>query len=285
VFDPDGHERLSFTPFPQFVGAVSTAVADVNGDGVADVIVGAGAGGSPHVKVFDGVTGAELRSFFAYDPGFRGGVSVAVGDVNGDGVADIVTGTGAGGGPHVKAFDGNTGMTLRSFFAYDPGFTGGLNLAVGDVNGDGVADIVTGTRAGGGPHVKAFDGITGATLQSFMAYDPGFTGGVSVAAGDVNGDGLADIVVGAGAGGGPNVRAFDGATGKLTRNFFAYDPAFTGGVSVATSDSNGDGVADIVTGTGPGGGPHVKVFDGMTTNQLGSFFAFDPFSLSGVNVG
>jgi hypothetical protein len=55
---------------------VRVAAADVNGDGVADVITAAGPGGGPHVRVFDGQTNAELLSFFAYNPGFTGGVWV-----------------------------------------------------------------------------------------------------------------------------------------------------------------------------------------------------------------
>jgi hypothetical protein len=67
-----------------------------------------------------------IRSFFAYGAGFTGGVSVAAGDVNGDGKADIITGAGPGGGPHVRAFDSVTSLELLSFFAFEPGFAGGI---------------------------------------------------------------------------------------------------------------------------------------------------------------
>jgi FG-GAP-like repeat len=100
---------------------VRVAAGDVNGDGVADVVTGAGPGGVPQVKVFDGVAGAEVRSFFAFGPSFGGGVYVAAGDVTGDGKADIVVGADAGGEPHVKVFDAVTGAEVRSFFAYDAG--------------------------------------------------------------------------------------------------------------------------------------------------------------------
>ena len=115
---------------------------------------------------------SELASFFAYDPAFGGGVTVAAGDVDGDGRADIITGAGPGGGPHVKVFSGADLSELASFFAYDAAFGGGVNVAAGDVNGDGLADIVTGAGLGGGPHVKVFSGADLSELASFFAYDP-----------------------------------------------------------------------------------------------------------------
>jgi hypothetical protein len=218
-----------------FTGGVFVAAGDVNGDGLADIVTGAGAGGGPNVRVFNGATSgftSMLANFFAYPPTFRGGVTVAAGDLNGDGRADIVTGAGPGGGPHVQVFDGtNILNVLKSFFAYDSSFTGGVSVGCGDVNGDSKPDIVTGAGAGGGPHVKVFSNA-GALLQSFFAYVPGFTGGVAVAAEDIDGDGKAEIITGAGAGGGPNVRGFRASDRSLMRNFLAFDPGFTGGVFV-----------------------------------------------------
>jgi DNA-binding beta-propeller fold protein YncE len=156
-------------------------------------------------------------------------------------VPRLVTGAGPGGGPQVRLFDAATGQEVIAFFAYAPGFTGGVSVAMGDVNGDGIPDVITGAGPGGGSHVQVFDGaalLKGLVvpLFSFFAYDPGFTGGVFVAAADLNGDGRADIITSAGPGGGPHVRVFDGATGGQLAlpvgSFFAYDPAFTGGVFV-----------------------------------------------------
>src|SRR5262249_44945227 len=192
-----------------------------------------------------------IREFMAYSPAFMNGVFVAVGDVNGDGYADIITGADAGGGPHVKVFSGKDGSLLYSFMAYSPAFTGGVRVAAGDVDGDGKADIITGAGPGGGPHVKVFSGATGALLQSFMAYSPSFSGGVYVAAGDLNGDHHADLIIGPGAGLGPQVEAFSGYDGSLLKSFLAYDASFTGGVRVGAQDVNGDGLADIITGSGP----------------------------------
>jgi hypothetical protein len=296
----------TFDAYPGFKGGVSIATADVNGDGVLDVITGAGPGGGPHVKVFDGAAllkgqVALLQSYFAYGVGFTGGVSVAVGDVNADGTPDVITGPGAGGGPHVKVFSGKDGSTLASFFAYAPSFPGGVNVAAADFTNDGHDDIVTGAGPGGGPHVKVVDGTklgmlqsdgqiaASATLASFFAYAATYTGGVSVSAGEVNGTGAPDVVTGA-LRGQAQVKAFDGTallagTVNAFATFLAYDAAFTGGVRVGVADLNGDGRDEIITGAGAGGGPHVKVFDGSNLNQLiDSFFAFDPTFTGGVTL-
>jgi hypothetical protein len=273
-----------------FTGGVRVAAVDVNGDSIPDIIAGAGPGGGPHVRIFDGATGAQLPgplgSFFAFDARFPGGVFVAIGRC--DGNVRIIVGADAGGGPHVKVFDVTTGSLLFSFFAYNPGFTGGVRVAAGDVDGDGCDDIITGPGPGGGPHVQVFSGRTLTVLRSFFAYSPVFLGGVYVAAGDVDGDGLADIITGAGPGGGPHVKVVSGRDGTTLRSFYAYHPGFPGGVRVAAADLNGDGKADIITGAGPWGGPHVRVFDGATggplAGPLGSFFAYAPSFTGGVFV-
>ena len=274
-----------FAYAPSFAGGVRVAVGDVNGDGRGDLVTAAGPGGGPHVKVFDGVTGGLLHSFFADDPSLSGGLFVAAGDVNGDGRADIITGAGPGGGPHVKVFDGRDLTVLRSFLGYGAGFTGGVRVATGDVDGDGRADLVTGPGAGAPPQVKVFDGQSGALVGSFLAYDPGFAGGVFVAAGDVNRDGRADFITAPGSGAGPQVKVFDGGGGGTVRSFFSHAPSFTGGVRVAAGDVNRDGVADIVTVPGPGAPAQVKVFSGATGAVLRSFFAFDPSFGGGAFVG
>ena len=138
-------------------------------------------GGPPIVTIRDATTNAVKSSFNAYDPRFTGGVRVAVGYVNGDTIPDIITGAGPGGGPHLRIFDGATGLVIREFMAYETTFTGGIYVATGDVNGDGFDDIITGTGVGGGPLVKVFSGANGQLLQSFYAYGAAFRGVPAVA--------------------------------------------------------------------------------------------------------
>lgn len=249
------------------------------------IAAGADASGGPQVTVVDGYNGGIVRAFFAYTPTFAGGVRTAVGDVNGDGVPDVVTAPGAGMAPEVKVFDGATGALLRDFLAYAPTWTGGVFVAAGDINDDGIADLVIGKDAGAAPRVRVFSGKDVSLIQDFFAYAPSFPGGVRVAAGDVNGDGYADIITGAGPGGGPHVEVFSGKDLSPLQSFFAYSPYFPGGVYVAAGDTNGDGHADVITGAGPGGGPQVEVFSGINGALLKSFYAYGSSFTGGVRVG
>ncbi len=248
-------------------------------------VTGADAGGGPHVKVF-AANGTLVAEFFAFDPRFTGGVRVAAGDVNGDGFPDVICAAGPGGGPNVIVISGRDHTPIFNFFAYYPAFTGGVYVAAGDVNGDGFADIVCGADAGGGPHVMVYSGRDTSPLTSFFAYDPAFTGGVRVSAGDVNGDGRAEIIAGAGAGGGPNVTVYTyvGGAPRMIQSYFAFDPAFTAGIFVGAGDVNGDRRADVIAGTGALTGvnfqlvsvPSVAVFNGADATQMSRFAVSAP---------
>lgn len=262
--------------------AAGTVVTLPNVSGHRDVSQTACPGGRLYERLgqirADAAAGAAVA--VPYSEAWRGGMFVAAGDLDDDGVDEIVSGADTGGGPHVRTFDPN-GAGRESFIVYPAGFRGGVRIAVGNTDGLGAEEIVTAAGPGGGPHVRVLRNET-VGVASFMAYTPGFTGGVYVATGNVDGLPGDEIITGAGAGGGPHVRVFKG-DGTPLSGFMAYSPAFPGGVRVATADVDGDGRDEIITGAGPGGGPHVRVVDFMG-RALGSFFAYAPSFTGGVHV-
>ena len=265
-----------------FKGGANIATGDVDGDGYEEIVVGAGNGGGPHVVIFDS-SGNLKYQFFAYNPGFRGGVNVAVGDIDGDGIDDIITGAGVGGGPHVRVFN-KDGEVMGQFFAYNENFRGGVNVSSGDVDGDGELEIVTGTGVGGGPQVRIFK-ANGKVLGQFFAYNENFRGGVKVHVGDIDGGtsrNKREIITSPGPGGGPHVRIFN-ETGAVLNQFFVFDERFRGGVNIALGDVNNDNKMEIIAGAGPGGTPHLRVYSTNGT-LLSSFYAYESGFEGGLNV-
>ena len=146
--------------------------------GTVSLITGADAGGPPHVRRFMALDGsvppAGLNSFFPFDPSFTGGVRVAEGDVNGDGVPDYIVGNGPGGPTEVRIVDGATGVLRASLVPFGSGFLGGVYVAAGDVNGDGFVDVIAGSGAGIPGQLKVYSGrdfsvLIDETLQPYEA--------------------------------------------------------------------------------------------------------------------
>lgn len=275
-------------PFGGFAGGIRVGSCDVNADGTPDVIAAPGPGGQPRVIVFDGRSGTPIFDFLAFAPGFTGGLYVAGGDVDGDGHCDLIVAPDAGAAPEVKVFSGRDGSLLDDFYAYPAGATGGVRVAAADVDGDGLADIVTGLGPGYPPQVRVYKLPEHTLLHDFYAFDNTFTGGVYVAAADIDFDGHADLIVGAGSGGLPQVAEFSGVDHGLIGSFLAFDAGFRGGVRVGAGDGNGDGIPEIALATGPGA-TQVKLtyatspapassFLPLGSNTDGSFVAIAPRS-------
>ena len=194
------------------------------------------------------------------------------------------------GGSSVVQINYNNGTNL-CFFAYSAAYTGGVRVALGDINGDGIDELITGTGIGGAPHIKVFNlqGGQPVEIASFFAFEPNFMGGVYISTGDINNDNLADIIVGAGPGGGPRVKVFAGNSSYFINavtplmDFFAYNPSFSGGITVAAGNRDLNPGDEVITGAGAGGGPNIRSFN-QFGQMIDNFFAFAPNINTGIFV-
>jgi len=340
--------------------SVSNA-GDINGDGIADLIIGAnfadpngnslagasyvvfggsgvGSSGSLNLSAITGSNGFVINGSAAGD---RSGWSVSTaGDINGDGIADLIigadladpngntdagssyvvfggSGVGSGGSFNLSAIEGSNGFVINGS-ASDDG--SGISVSnAGDINGDGIADLIigaffadpngntlagasyvvfggSGVGSGGSLNLSALNGSNGFVINGSASFD--YSGRSVSNAGDINGDGIADLIIGAnfagsngndytgasyvvfggsgvGSGGSLNLSALNGSNGFVINGSASFDLL---GYSVSTAgDINGDGIADLIIGADladPNGntdaGSSYVVFGGSGVGSSGS---------------
>jgi subtilisin family serine protease len=278
--DIDGAVKLVMESKKAVAAPTPTAALLPGGASHGLIAAASGPGREPEIRLFT-EDGLFVRGFLAYDKAFRGGVNLAVGDFDGAGRRSIVTGAGAGGGPHVRVFDFNT-SAIGGWFAFDRNFRGGVSVATGDIDGDGRDEVIAGAGPGGGPHVRIFR-PDGTPIGGFFAYDKAFRGGVSVATGDIDGDGRDDIIVATASGMPASVRVFSSRGEKLAE-FTPFGIKEKRGLTVAASDRDGDGIVELAVGV-VGGAAQAFRASGIAAGPVGdggsSFIAFSEADATG----
>jgi hypothetical protein len=297
-------EELEAREVPTSFGAtrgLSVAIADVMpGDGQTEYITGTGPGRESLVRIWSstGIERARLDPF----PGFRGGVYVATGDVDNDGNIELIVSTARGtvGQVKVYAFRGGGPQLLTSFEPFGSLYNGGVQIATGDVTGDRAREIIVGRETGGSTvKVFSYDKTVGQAfeIRSFDAFDPSYTGGVTVAAANVDitknnmptdpyNYNYAEIVVGR-ALQLPEIRVFDAQqpTPTMRSSWMAFNinnPVNRHGINVAAGSTDGQRGAEIFvalknTGT-------VRIFNGYTSGFLGAVHPYPPTYARTVNL-
>lgn len=160
---------------PDITSLSSLALGDLGTDGVSEILVATGYG-TPTEIVALRKDGSRIGSFSPYHPSFSGGASVALCDLDSDGINEIVTGAGFGGGPHVRVFSHEGNPTGTQFFAYDETFRGGVSILCRDITQDGVPDIITIPGPTGGPHIKVFSALGDLEAELVLSDFPQNTG-------------------------------------------------------------------------------------------------------------
>ncbi|MCX6785494.1 MAG: S8 family serine peptidase [Candidatus Komeilibacteria bacterium] len=252
-----GQEQGNFLAYDKnFLGGVDLASADLNNDGQKEIITGAGTGGGPQVRIFKS-DGQVIGQFFAYDKKFNGGINIAAGDLDGDGVVEIITAPLGKLASQIKIFD-SAGKLKSQFLAYDKNFLGGVNLALSDINADGIKEIVTAPGPGSAPLVKVFNG-SGKLLENFLAYDNNFKGGVKVASADLYGDQRTEIITVPAGNFKPQVRLFSPA-GDIDLQWLAAAADYSGGLNLTAAGLENNSPAQIIISQNAGGTSEIKFF-------------------------
>lgn len=281
----DGEELQNWYDPALFLGEGGNILIDSRNN--SKIITIPGLGGNTQAKLFN-KSGVKIKNsdIYASSTSFDGGGDVAFGKTNGkDDINEIIIGAGKGDLPYVKIYKKSTKKLLRKFLAYGEDFMGGVRIATGDLDGDGIDEIITAAGPGGGPHIRVFDNRGNVIYSDLHAFrEEKVNTGADIDAGDVDGDGRDEIIASLGPGSVPKV-AIINENGKKVKDFLVYDKYFQGGVRVAAGDIDRDGEEEIITGAGPGGGPHIRVFEANGEPRGIDFFPFHVDFRGGVDVG
>jgi hypothetical protein len=194
LIDRGNGQQAEIYPYGEdYRGSLSLAAADFDQDGELEIAVGPGPGLEPLVRIFDYNAQVDGIEFYAYARHFKGGINLSAANLYGTGWPVIIAGAGPTGGPHVRVFN-RWGQVTLQFMAYDWAFRGGVNVTVGDFDGDGTVELATGAGPGGGPHVRIFTRYGRPWNPGFFAADEASRTGVVVAAHDTNNDGIDEII-------------------------------------------------------------------------------------------
>ncbi|OGL94110.1 hypothetical protein A2239_02615 [Candidatus Uhrbacteria bacterium RIFOXYA2_FULL_40_9] len=278
-FDKNGEEVRSFLAYDrQFTGGVSLAKGDLDGDGHKEIIVGAGSGGGPQVRIFD-MSGQVLSQFFAFDEQDRSGIQVKVGDVNADGKDEIIATSYQKGNGLIKIFD-KDGLLLQEIDRFQGSVTP-LSFGVGNIDAKEGDELVVYTSQGTSTFLMSID-ETGDYIGSFPVFIKNTGSSPQIEVVDIDGDHLAEILVSEGIGANPRVFIYS-SLGVLQKTFLAYEETFLGGVMTATGDLDHNQEIEIYTIPTSTGGSQLRVFN-QEGEVIDSLFLIEDVIQSGSHI-
>lgn len=232
------------------------------------IAVGVERGGQPRVRTYT-PTGRLLKDILVYEKTFRGGVQVVAADLGDDGSSEIVATPGSGRRGEVRIFR-QDGSRISSFLPYGTAYRDGVNVTVADVNGDGTMEIIV-AKQKGSANVRIFGYRSGRFTQVYREFNAQVTGGVSLAAGDLNGDGKDEIITGPWSSGTSTLRIFN-LQGTALRQLASRASVLGSrtGVSLTVGDLTNDGTDEFFVGARANAASTVRAFvlRGRTIGQI-----------------
>ncbi|MBI4713975.1 S8 family serine peptidase [Candidatus Uhrbacteria bacterium] len=259
-----------------FAKGQGTQVTNKNTNHSRSLVIAEGPGSEPSVSRVN-AHDEEFVSFLAYNENFRGGISLAMADVTGDGKEEIITGARKGGGPQVRIFDLN-GNLLSQFFAYDPSDRGGIFVSSGDVNSDGIAEIFVLSESGGIGDVRMFNhyGQLKGLIRPFGLVD----NPIRLTIANMDEDAENELIFLLMDDDGSMIRIVDG-DGRYVRQFSLSKN--TKWQSLSSADTDGDGENEIVISASSKQIPIVETYSAEGDRET-FFVSYDPRFNGGVNV-
>jgi len=280
IFSGAGVLKSSFPVLPdKYQGGVDLAVGDLLGNGTKEIIVGAGGGNEPRVAVYDG-QGDKVNDFLAFGKNFQGGVYVSAADLKGNGQEEIIAGPGYLGQPQVKIFADS--QPRLAFNVLSKNDNHGVRVLGADLGGDGKAEIIIATGYNEPAKISVYGNDGHKIFDQRLDYFSG-SGGVNLAAADLDQDGKNEIIAAGGYGNKPDVFVFSHDFEKILQ-FTADDPAYRGGINIAAGDVNGDGRPEIITARSfQDGRGNIRIFD-SAGNFIKEFPAFPENFYAGIKL-
>lgn len=255
-----GSEPASFVAFKEIRGATGGSVtfADTNGDGISEIIVSSGNGIDPRVNIYK-KDGTLLSWFLPYETKMKQGVHVIAANLDEDTIPELIVSPQYGGSSEVRVFK-KTGafyVLYKKWNAFEDTFSGGVAIAAADINADDREEIIVSSGPGRIGEIRTYT-TDGNLVHSFFPFEDTHATGVNIATGDINGDCEKEIIASE-ASKGSRVRIFSvHGTPKMLNEWNALQ---SGGVTLATADTDYDGKDEIITASNGDTSPTISIME------------------------
>lgn len=236
---------------------VDIVCGDIDGDDKDEIVVSSKSGLSK-IKIYSQDGKVKYKEFLVYDKSYSGGVNIALGDVNIDGMDEIIVSPKVGNNP-VKVYNYEGKYLNISFYPFTSQYHGSVNLAVGDVTGDGYSEIITSTGEGIRSEIKVFNNEGDLLPIQYAPFISEYLGGADISSGDIEGDGTDEIVTCQSGGSLCKIYKYN-KNQTIVNEWQVFKN--NSGVKVSIKDIDGNGEREIITSTKDAINQKIRIYQG-----------------------